>query len=169
MIREINRNEIPDCVRVIRSSFMTVADQFGFTAENAPLFTAFSIDRAKIESWLDEQHRPMYGYFDGEDLIGYYNLSLGENGECELGSFCVLPEHRHNGVGEALLADALKRAASLDRTVMKLSIVEENAILRRWYERHGFIHTGTIKFDFFPFTCGYMERPVRSGEAASIG
>ena len=30
-------------------------------------------------------------------------------------------------------------------------------VLRRWYERFGAVHTGTEKFDFFPFTCGYME------------
>ena len=40
---------------------------------------------------------------------------------------------------------------------MKLSIVEENTVLRKWYERNGAVHTGTEKFDFFPFTCGYME------------
>ena len=40
---------------------------------------------------------------------------------------------------------------------MELGIVEENKKLRMWYESLGFIHTGTKKFDFFPFTCGYME------------
>ncbi len=39
---------------------------------------------------------------------------------------------------------------------MKLSIVEENTVLRRWYESLGAVHTGTETFDFFPFTCGYM-------------
>ena len=41
-------------------------------------------------------------------------------------------------------------------TVMNLSIVEENQVLRKWYERNGAVHTGTEKFAFFPFTCGYM-------------
>ena len=34
MIREMRREEIPECVRVIRQSHRTVADQFGFTPEN---------------------------------------------------------------------------------------------------------------------------------------
>lgn len=25
-------------------------------------------------------------------------------------------------------------------------------------EEFGFVHTGTQKFDFFPFTCGYLEK-----------
>ena len=43
---------------------------------------------------------------------------------------------------------------------MDLSIVEENTVLRAWYESYGAVHTGTEKFDFFPFTCGYMKIPL---------
>lgn len=43
---------------------------------------------------------------------------------------------------------------------MNLSFVEENKVLRRWYESYGFIHTKTEKFDFFSFTCGYMEKEL---------
>lgn len=39
---------------------------------------------------------------------------------------------------------------------MCIGIVEENTMLKKWYEANGFIHIGTEKFDFFPFTCGYM-------------
>ena len=28
------------------------------------------------------------------------------------------------------------------------------------YEQQGAVHTGTEKFDFFPFTCGYMKIPL---------
>ena len=37
MIREMTRDEIPACVDIIRESFMTVADEFGFTEENHAL------------------------------------------------------------------------------------------------------------------------------------
>jgi len=43
MIREVRREDIPACVDLIRRSFMTVADAFDFTEENAPRFTAFAI------------------------------------------------------------------------------------------------------------------------------
>ena len=35
MIRAIVKNDIPVCVAVIRASFLTVAEEFGFTEENA--------------------------------------------------------------------------------------------------------------------------------------
>ncbi len=160
MIRAITKEDIPECVKVIRTSFLTVAEEFGITPENSPYFTAFATDEAKVLSWMDEQHRPMYGYFADGRMAGYYNLALPSKGECELGSLCVLPEYRHSGIGEALLNDAQARAKELGCTIMKLSIVEENKVLRKWYEDHGFIHTCTKKFDFFSFTAGYLEKEL---------
>jgi ribosomal protein S18 acetylase RimI-like enzyme len=165
LIREIGIADIPACVQVIRRSFQTVADAFGFTAENAPYFTAFATDEAKMLYWMQEQHRPMYGSFADGKPVGCYNLLLGADAECELGSLCVLPEYRHCGIGGQLLNDALKRAAGLDCRIMKLSIVEENTVLRQWYEGFGFVHTGTKKYDFFPFTCGYLEKPIRQPDS----
>ena len=159
-IKKIGKADIPDCVSVIRCSFQTVADEFGFTEENAPAFTAFATSEEKVEMWMTEQHRPMYGCFENDRLVGYYNLLSTEDGY-ELGSLSVLPEYRHEGIGRALLTDAMIRAAARNADKMELSIVEENTILRKWYEDMGFTHTGTRKFDFFPFTCGYLERDLR--------
>ena len=160
MIRSLTKKDIPECVNVIRTSFLTVAEEFGITPENSPYFTAYATTEEKVLFWMDEQHRPMYGFFEGGKMVGYYNLALPSEGECELGSLCVLSEYRHSGIGEALLKDAQERAKELGCTIMKLSIVEENKVLRKWYEDHGFVHTCTKKFDFFSFTAGYMEKEL---------
>ena len=157
MIRQIKKQDIPECVEVIRSSFLTVGKEFNITPENAPLFTAYATDEDKVNFWMDEQKRPMYGYFENGKMVGYYNLAIPSDNECELGSLCVLPEYRHNGIGETLLNDSIMRAKALGLSKMNLSIVEENTVLRKWYENHGFTHVGTKVFDFFPFTCGYLE------------
>ena len=160
MIRQITKEDIPECVSVIRESFLTVGKQFGITPENSPMFTAYAIDENKVLHWMYNQNRPMYGYFEDGRLVGYYNLYLPAEGECELGSLCVLPDKRHCGIGDALLNDSFARAKELGCTKMKLSIVEENTDLRKWYEDHGFTHTCTKKFDFFSFTAGYMEKEL---------
>ncbi|MDO4864508.1 MAG: GNAT family N-acetyltransferase [Ruminococcus sp.] len=157
MIRQIDRSELPVCADVVRRSFMTVADEFGFTPENAPRFTAFATTTERLEYQLDEQHRLMYVYCSDGNIVGYYSLIMSGDGECELGSLSVLPEFRHNGIGGELVRHAMDTARGEGCTLMKLSIVEENTVLRRWYESLGAVHTGTEKFDFFPFTCGYME------------
>lgn len=159
LIKEINKDDIPECVRVIRKSFLTVAEEFGFTSENAPRFTAFAITNDRLIYQSENEQRLMYAYYDENNkIIGYYSLLLQENNECELNNLCVLPQHRHKHIGARLLEDAFAKAEQLRCKKMNIGIVEENRILRKWYEDKGFIHTGTEKYDFFPFTCGYMEK-----------
>ncbi len=160
IIREINRDDIPECAGVIREAFMTVANEFGFTKQNAPGFTAFSMCTEKLFRQYEKEHRPMYAYFNAGKIVGYYSLELLENQECELNNLAVLPSYRHQGIGEKLLSHSFEEARKMNCKIMKIGIVEENKILRKWYEAHGFVHTGTEKFDFFPFTCGYMKRAV---------
>ena len=160
MIREIQRNHIAECVTVIRESFLTVANEFGFTVTNAPRFTAFATTEERLVWQMEEQKRPMRAFFDGDKIVGYYSLALLPDGECELNNLCVLPAYRHKKMGAQLLEDAFALGCQLSCHKMQIGIVEENQVLRRWYESFGFVHTGTKKFDFFPFTCGYMEREL---------
>ena len=160
MIKSINRNDIDECVAVIRASFLTVAEEFGFTPENAPRFTAFATTRERLEYQLETEHRPMYAFTVNNRMVGYYSLSVKDNNECELNNLCVLPVYRHNKIGTRLLEDSYAKAAALGCNKMTIGIVEENTVLKKWYEKNGFVHTGTQKFDFFPFTCGYMERMI---------
>lgn len=158
MIKKIDVTDITECVNVITESFMTVANEFGFTAENAPGFTAFATTEEKLITQIENEHRQMYAYYDGGRIVGYYSLSILENDVCELNNLCVLPSYRHKGIGEQLLNHAFILAKTMNLAKMCIGIVEENQVLRRWYESVGFTHTGIEKFDFFPFTCGYMER-----------
>ena len=151
MIKEINREDIPECVMMIRDSFMTVADELGFTDENAPGFTAFSISEEKLYDQLDKEHRRMIAYcLDNGKIVGYYSLLFLEGNQCELNHLCVLPDHRHHQIGGALLKDAVTRARTNGCVKIRIGIVEENLTLRKWYEAKGFLHTWTRKFDFFP-------------------
>lgn len=45
MIKEVNEQEITECVNVIKSSFLTVANEFGITVENAPRFYSVCNDK----------------------------------------------------------------------------------------------------------------------------
>ncbi len=160
MIKNIEKNDIKECVDVIKTSFLTVANQFGFTEENAPRFTAFATTEERLHWQLEGEHRPMYAFYEGDIIVGYYSLLMQENNECELNNLCVLPAYRHRGIGEELLKHAFALAKELHCTKLNIGIVEENQVLRKWYEDMGFVHVGTQKFDFFPFTCGYMEKEL---------
>ena len=161
MIKRVEEQDIAGCVKVIKESFSTVAKEFGFTVENAPGFTAFATTEDRLKYYLFEEHRPMYAFYVKEDIVGYYSLFVQDNNECELNNLSVIPAYRHQGIGEELLKHAFKIAKELNCNKINISIVEENNVLRKWYESFDFVHIGTQKFDFFPFTCGYMERNLQ--------
>ena len=160
LIRHASLEEVPECVKVIRDSFKTVADEFGFTEENAPRFTAFATDEGRIRYHFCVEKRPMFVYLLGGKMVGYYSLAILNEEEAELNNLSVLPEYRHQNIGRRLLEDSFEKVKSVGRTRLKIGIVEENTVLKNWYETFGFKHTGTEKYDFFPFTCGYMEKKL---------
>ena len=158
IIKEVSEKDIAECVKVIKDSFITVANEFGFTSENASRFTAFATTEDRLLWHLFGEHRPMYAFYDNDTIVGYYSLLLQDNNECEINNLCVIPAYRHKGIGAELLSHAFRTAKELNCNKINIGIVEENKVLRKWYESFGFVHTGTQKFDFFPFTCGYMEK-----------
>ena len=106
MIRPITENELDECVRVIRESFFTVAEEFGFTAENAPRFTAFATTKDRLSWHLFGEQRQMFAFYEDGQITGYYSLLPLKDGQCELSNLCVLPAYRHKGIGAKLLEHA---------------------------------------------------------------
>ena len=53
MIRKVRGEEIPVCVEIIKKSFLTVADEYGFTEKNAPRFTAFATTQDRLYWHMD--------------------------------------------------------------------------------------------------------------------
>ena len=158
MIRKIRKDEIPNCVEVICKSFMTVADEFGFTIENAPRFTAFATTEERLIYQREQEQRQMFAYYENDKMLGYYSLFKQNEGECELNNLSVLEEYRHKKIGGQLLEHAFSEAGKMGCLQVNIGIVEENVKLRKWYEAYGAEHIGTEKYDFFPFTCGYMKK-----------
>lgn len=161
MIRQVREKDIDACVQVIQESFGTVADALGFTPQNAPRFTAFATTADRLKWHMYGEHRPMYAWCEDEKIIGYYSLLVLEHKECELNNLCVLPSCRHKGIGKRLIHHCFDIARTLGCEKLKIGIVEENKILRKWYESLGFLHTGTKKSAAFPFTIGSMEKNLK--------
>ena len=100
--------------------------------------------RGRLLYQLKNEHRPMFAYYDDSRIIGYYSLALQDNNECELNNLCVLPQYRHKHIEARLLEDAYIKAKELGCKKMSIGIVEENTILRKWYEDNGFIHNQSL-------------------------
>lgn len=142
--------------RCNKKKFLYCCGRIGI--DNAPRFSAFATTQDRLLYQLKNEHRQMYAYCENYDkIIGYYSLELQDNNQCELNNLCVLPQYRHKHIGTNMLEDACIKAKKAGCKKINIGIVEENKVLKNWYVENGFIHTGTKKFDFFPFTCGYME------------
>ncbi len=161
VIRPMEAAEIPLCVQLIRDAFATVAVEFGITPENAPRFTAFATTEERLRWQLNQEKRTMHVAVDAEErIVGYCSVHRLQEGAWELCNLAVLPSWRHIGIGGLLVEDACRTVRNAGGSLVKIGIVEENRVLRKWYENAGFVHTGTEKFDFFPFTCGYLEKRI---------
>ncbi len=157
-IRKIEFNELHACAEVIRKSFHTVAEAFHLTKENCPSNGAFiKTDRLDLE-W--SKGNMMYGLFVQSSLIGFFELEEKGAGRFELEKLSVLPALRHRGYGKILLDYAKKTVRELGGNIITIGIIEQNAILKNWYLKYGFTHTGTREFPHLPFMVGFMELMV---------
>ncbi len=154
MIYEVEYSELNECLDVIHKSFKTVAEQFCLTEENCPKHTSFmkisSLETQMNDGWL------MYALYAGKKIIGYMSLSKEDDGTYELHNLAVLPEYRHKGFGKLLLDHAKNTVKSLSGNTIKVSIIEENIVLKNWYTANEFTHTEKKKFEHLSFICGYL-------------
>ncbi len=138
--------------------FATVAKQFHLTRQNCPTNGAF-IEKSRLEAdW--RKGNLMYGLYCGQIMAGFMQLERISPDAYELEKLAVGPQYRHLGYGAALLSFARQTVTEFKAKKITIGIIEGNVILKEWYRAHGFVHTGTKKFDHLPFTVGFMEQSV---------
>ena len=157
-IRRLQREELGEAARVVRGAFATVAAEFNLTRENCPTNGAFLPD-GRLEAQFDAGVR-MAGAFAGGAMIGFAAVDLSDAVKPELEKLAVLLRQRHKGARRLLVDWAAEEARSAGAKTLRIGIIVENARLRAWYERLGFVHTGTRVFPHLPFTVGFMEMPL---------
>lgn len=102
----------------------------------------------------------MFLYEYRNELVGYFSLEVNGN-SAELNNLSVLPEYRHLGIGKGLVSFAVDYSKNtLGVNKLKIGVVDENAVLKEWYGKLSFVHTGTKHFEHLPFTVGFMELDI---------
>ncbi|MBP8084113.1 MAG: GNAT family N-acetyltransferase [Spirochaetes bacterium] len=151
------RNEFADALSVLNRSFKTVADEFGFTKENAPTNAAFMTLDKLIET--TREGVSLFGLFENGVLVGTVALEKAkDNPEIYyLERLSVLPEKRHCGYGKKLLDFAKKQAALEKAKKISIGTIDSNVILKSWYIEYGFRETMIKSYDHLPFKVCFME------------
>lgn len=154
IIQVTSIKQLDICLDIIHKSFQTVSDEFNLTSENCPSHTAFMLIKKLITKF--ENNAPMFLYKYNDCYAGYFSLSVSEK-DVELNNLAVLPEYRHLGIGRELVNYVLAYSKNIGANKIKIGIIEDNTVLKKWYEQFDFVHTGTKRFSHLPFTVGFME------------
>jgi ribosomal protein S18 acetylase RimI-like enzyme len=97
---------------------------------------------------------------DGK-IVGCGQLLNWLNGG-EIADLIVIPSHRNQGIGEALVKALLEYARHLRMTTVEIGVEAENLRARALYERLGFSfhHTIQIAQEGRPLTIVYLKQNV---------
>ncbi len=154
--------DLDDCLELIRTSFKTVADDFGITPQNAPTNPAF-LNRDRFLEHL-EKDVVLFGLRDSEGLAGCVAVEAApdEAGLFYVERLAVLPNRRHHGCGKALMEHAIRYAEEQGGTAVSVALIDEHTVLKAWYENLGFGITGRKEFDHLPFNVCFMRRNLKS-------
>ena len=97
-IVELNDSKI--ITPILNRAFLTFAQEFNFSKENAPNHLAF-IDSDGVEVWLNKGLK-MYGYKIDGNIIGCAGYSYYKDQVYLIERLATLPEYRNLGIGKKL-------------------------------------------------------------------
>jgi len=147
--------QLEEAAGVIRDSFATVAGELNLTRENCPTHPSFTGRKELTE--MKKKGVGLFGLYLEDRLAGFVALEKVDEKLYYLEKLAVLPEERHKGYGENLLGFACLRAAALGARVVSAGIINEQEILKSWYESLGFTEKETRSYPILPFTVCFME------------
>jgi GNAT superfamily N-acetyltransferase len=155
-IREADAGDDVILARIIARSFLTVAERFGLKPENCPKHPSNC-----APDWI-RRHR--------DRGARYFILEVEENpggcvalapaaekpGVCYVERLAVSPALRGRGYGVALMDHAHRTALDRGAHRVEIAIIAEQHELAAWYERRGYVATGTRRFEHLPFLVMFM-------------
>ena len=151
-------DELDKWAELLRDAFITVADDFGITRENAPSNPAFA--EADSLSGMINKGVSLFGVYYDSQRAGFIALENAGNGSWYMERLAVLPEYRHKGIGIKLMDFAFATVKERGGEKISIGIINENKMLKNWYTEYGFIETGIRTFKHLPFEVCFMEKSV---------
>ena len=135
-------DDIPEILASAEALVATDAGRYDAGATN--LHWAASTGLTYCMDLLDSADNLVLLARDGDRVVGHLVARLGRPGSvhpilvADLESIHVYPEHRHQGVGDRLVADFFVWAADKGAQRASVTAYAANEGARRFYARHGF-------------------------------
>ena len=143
---------------ILNKAFLTVAQKYNFTKENAPTFPAF-INSDKIENSLNNGLK-MYGYNKNDIIIGCAGFSYYKEDIYFIERLATLPEYRHLGVGKKLMEYVENKIRDIGGKVVEIHIVDKNILLKEWYKKMHYLEIRIDEIKALPFNSCVMNKKI---------
>ena len=158
-IRTCTREDVGVLAETIRGSFRGVAERFGLTEENCPRHASNC-----TADWIENDMDRGVTYFVLESegrVAGSVALERAKPEVCYLERLAVLPDQRKRGFGKALVSHVLSEAGALGCRRVGIGVIADQAELKDWYRRFGFVETENREFPQLPFLVTFMSCELR--------
>jgi len=155
-IVEINNSKI--ITEVLNKAFITVAQKYNFTKENAPTFPAF-INSDIIENQISNGLK-MYGYKKDDQVIGCAGYSYYKDKIYFIERLATLPEFRHLGIGKKLMQFVENEIKKIGGKIAEIHVVNKNNILREWYKGLNYVEIRIDEIKTLPFNLCVMNKEL---------
>ena len=150
--------ELQQSIRVIREAFATVVKEFGLTIDSAPTNPAF-IEYKHLQKMRDNRI-PMFGFYHEQQQIGFAAIEAKLPETFFLERLAVMPQYRHKGVGRQIIKHMEAYVRGLGGKIIRIGVMDNNIVLKAWYQQQGFIEQQITEFPHLPFAVCYMEKKL---------
>ena len=158
MIQLIKREQLQECLDILKQGYEHTALTYGMTEENCPYRGRTRLPYQIFENEYNNGHM-MYGYICDNKLAGFLSLYKEER-TMNINDIVILPEYQNKGFGSRLMQYAKEKAMESDCSKLALGMVHDNLKLREWYEKEGFHTVRLVNFDTVSYTVGNMEKEI---------
>jgi ribosomal protein S18 acetylase RimI-like enzyme len=156
--------ELRDCVALLRTSFGTVAREFGLNEESAPTnaaFTTLENMRRHLQNGMK-----LYGMAFDSSLIGCVATKRSKKDELVfyIERLAVIPEKRMHGYGGQLVSFALEQILRDGGATASIGLMDNNDKLKKWYISKGFVQHDRRRIEHLPFKICFMSMDIKKGD-----
>jgi N-acetylglutamate synthase-like GNAT family acetyltransferase len=159
IVKDVSGAMLENNAAIIRQAFGTVADELGLTVENCPRFPAFATPENLEE--LRARGAVFYGLFVDGHQAGFVAVEQESDGAYYMKRLAVLPECRHGGYGRELINYVIDHVRKKGIQKLSIAIVNEQAVLKNWYQEMGFKEVSIKEFEHLPFRVCFMEMDLK--------
>ncbi len=141
---------------IIRRSFAEQAETLGMRESEFPNYVAFETPRAVADAIRGGETAYLLVY-EGKP-VGTVRCRIGEGSVGAISRLAVLPEHRGNGYGEALMRHAQNALIKQGVGRIEISIVKKFERLQAFYQMLGYRVLRDALYPSLPFEVRHLEK-----------